>query len=822
LRTGNTVAISGFAYITGTYAQTAAGTTITVTINNHGLANGATITLDFLTVAGGTVIPPDGVYTITNVATNTFDISIATATTVSSNGNVRLDIRGYNATNTEVTVVNTTTFTYFSPGAAQTAYTIGDGRVNLGGLPQARSYVFTWYTPWDEESIASKPSTTLYLKEGQTVTVTGLPSIGPSGANQIDGIRLYRTVPSASDTEYFLLQTLWFPLQLHHMRRTSGVVRAHTFILHNLEVGDRVRIAGLVTPLNVFNGDHVVTAVGDDFHFEFALAGANVGQTNAYRSATYSHPIGTTVTINFTSAHNYSPGSKIYVEFTGGVTTQTQTYTVATTPTTTSLTITTPIAGTVITSGSCHVGGYSAYDVSEDPATMSAVYWGDGGSYSFTDNFDGLALTDILATDNYAAPPDDLQGLISHRGEILVGFFGNTVCFSEVGKPHAWPIEYRKVVDYPVVGLVSIGGYVLVLTEGYPYTISVSDPAANVSLSKIDALYPCLNRKGIVNMGYGVVYPTYDGLAVFSFTGGTQIITRNLQVNDTWTVQLDPTTIRAAYYGTNYVGAFGPYDWTSTPANAGAIVFERDDKAGFFTTLGEFPNAYVPGPISFTAAWYDAPSGKLFFVTNARQFRLPFTYTADYTQTASTTVTVSSSIFQPHHLSTGDQIYIDWNVTTGTVPPNGYYTVTVLNSYTYTIQAPSNTSTGFANFPPRSVIYEWDRLDRLPLQQTWKSKVIKTKDYVNIGVARVIGDYDVWETIDDQWDLYDAAWDYVIAVTFKLFVDKSLFTTVVVNNSNPFRLPTGYLSDTFEISVSGNARIREIQIAETPTDLRTL
>jgi len=68
LRTGNTITVSGFSYRTGTYSQSGS-TTITITINNHGLSNGAAITLDF---TSGTAT--DGTFTISGVTTNTFTV----------------------------------------------------------------------------------------------------------------------------------------------------------------------------------------------------------------------------------------------------------------------------------------------------------------------------------------------------------------------------------------------------------------------------------------------------------------------------------------------------------------------------------------------------------------------------------------------------------------------------------------------------------------------------------------------------------------------------------------------------------------------------
>jgi hypothetical protein len=43
-----------------------------------------------------------------------------------------------------------------------------------------------------------------------------------------------------------------------------------------------------------------------------------------------------------------------------------------------------------------------------------------------------------------------------------------------------------------------------------------------------------------------------------------------------------------------------------------------------------------------------------------------------------------------------------------------------------------------------------------------------------------------------------------------------------VTDSNIFRLPSDYKSDTLEVAVTGSARIRAIHIGETPYNLRTV
>ncbi len=60
-----------------------------------------------------------------------------------------------------------------------------------------------------------------------------------------------------------------------------------------------------------------------------------------------------------------------------------------------------------------------------------------------------------------------------------------------------------------------------------------------------------------------------------------------------------------------------------------------------------------------------------------------------------------------------------------------------------------------------------------------------------------------------------------LPVTFKLFVEKDLVFQATIQSDDIFRLPSGYRSDTFEVEVSGSARIRAIHIGETPNGLRT-
>ena len=642
LKSGSTISVSAFTFLTGTYNQVAS-TTITVTIVAHGLPNGATVSLDFLS---GTAI--DGSYTVSNVAANTFDV-IASAVATTS-GFVNLSLAGFNATNVQCTVTGATTFTYFSPGfqigTPGTPIAFLVAKVDLGGLTQARSYVYTWYTPWEEESIGSEPTANLFIKEGQIVTVSSLETAKPTGNNFVRGIRLYRTLSSTSGTEYFRLATLWFPTALTTVQRTANVSRVTLLYPHNLSIDDRFKISGCaVASFDITGG--IVTDIPDNYTFEYAQAAGDVAST----------AVGT---------------------------------------------------------------GTMYHDVSENPPTTAARYWGDS-TYDFTDDFDSLLLFDILSSEDYDAPPDNLEGLATIQNNILVGFVGNKLYFSEPGLPHAWPLKYAVTIEHPIVGIAAFGGSALVTTKSYPYVISGSSPANGMSVSRIDALYPCLNRRSMVTMGYGIVYSTHDGLALYS-TQGPTLITRVLYNNDTWTTALDPTTLVAEYYGENYFAAH----------STGSIIFEQDAKIGGY---------FVDSPYTFTASWYDTVTGKLYYVAGTN----------------------------------GD-------------------------------------------------IYEWDDLAQPSVTMTWKSKVIKTPAMLNLGAARVVADYatvtSTWDTETQVWNSALELWDAADNITFKLWVDKQLIYTTTVSDSSAFRLPSGYRTDTFEVSVEGDVRVRAIHLGETPFGLR--
>lgn len=610
------------------------------------------------------------------------------------------EAKSFNSTNVQITVINATDFQYFNPGDTVSKTSNTTGRADMAGSTQVRTYIYTHLTPWGEESIPSAVSNEVYIKEGQTVTITNLPTAKPSGNNFVRGVNLYRSVSSAAATDFFLLDTLWFPTSTVSFSRASNVATVILAHPHNMIVGSRFKIKSSTIDSGGFNvTDGIVVSVINSYSFTYADSGSDVSTT-------------------------------------------------------------------------ADANGVLCHDVAES-LSDTARYWGDS-NHNFIDDFAVSGLSTIVPSENYDKPKATMKGITNYHRNMLVGFFDNQLCISFPDKPHAWPEKFRITLDSNIVGIAVNGGYIIALTESYPYNISGNSPES-MSVVRIDAEYPCLSKKSIVNIGrQGVMWATHGGLAAWRGGSGISINTVLVHDWDTWGDYLDPTTLIGHYFNDKYFGSH----------STGSFTFQLDNEQG---------GTFVKINYKFTAAYSDSITGVTY-------------YTSD---------------------TTGD-------------------------------------------------IFEWDNKNQVLAPMEWKSKIIRTSDYLNMGAARVIAEYTditdenvnetaynntvptfnaaVWAA-SQQLGCLNGPTDYTdsnsnrvenigtlnafpvngdsqtrtfkvlsgaLPVVFKLFVDKDLMFQGSVSSDDIFRLPSGYRSDTFEVSVSGSARVKAIHLGETPHGLKSI
>jgi hypothetical protein len=541
LTSGLLVTIANMKYITGTYSKVN-NTTLLVTLPSHQLTLNQQIQLTFTTGNA-----QSGIYSVSSVVdADSFQINIPN-TTDPMTGVVRLDFSSFNAPNVEVQVIDDYTFTYYRPGFAypETRNIDDTGTISRGGTKQARTYVYTWLSQWDEESIPSEPSEEIYTYDGDPVTLPargvgtadtgdGIPWANafvyganahlPSDFYRVRAVNIYRTLPALSGTQYYKLVTLWYPTGLFVASRTSNVASVGFLVPHKLGVGDRFQILGATGTAAGINGEGVVTEVVDPYNFTFANTGSDFAVT---------------ATGVFFAANLY-------------------------------------------------------YDVSQNPITDAPRYYAEDGAYDFIDDFDSKELFTILDSEDNDPPPENLSGITEAQNDILAGFVEHEVYFSRVGMPSAWPAKYVIKLEHKVVALVQSNGTLIALTTGHPYLITGNDPA-NMTPSKIDALFPCVSKRSVATITGGIIYASNDGLVALTPGSSPNIITKYAFNSETWAAELVPSTI---------VGGVSEETYIATHSTGG-FAFDYGANPPTFVTLTD-------SLVDIEATWYDPIADQLF------------------------------------------------------------------------------------------------------------------------------------------------------------------------------------------------------------------
>jgi hypothetical protein len=168
---------------------------------------------------------------------------------------------------------------------------------------------------------------------------------------------------------------------------------------------------------------------------------------------------------------------------------------------------------------------------------------------------DGSDLGEVMATANWAMPPENLKFLTSMWNGMLAGISGNSVRFCEAYVPYAWPTEYDAIPpDGTPVGLGVFGQTLLVLTTGRPMVLSGSSPEA-MDQQPLEIPQSCVSARSIVGMGAGVAWASNDGLCWYG-AGGARVLTAGIMTREDWQA-LSPSSIVGCMYEGLY---FGSYD----------------------------------------------------------------------------------------------------------------------------------------------------------------------------------------------------------------------------------------------------------------------
>jgi hypothetical protein len=200
---------------------------------------------------------------------------------------------------------------------------------------------------------------------------------------------------------------------------------------------------------------------------------------------------------------------------------------------------------------------------------------------SFADNVSSSSLGRTLNTLDYEMPPAGLSFIRNMPNGIIIGAVGNDIYFCEPFKPYAWPSKYVLTVPYPVVGIGVFGNTAVICTNGKPSIIWGSSPD-NMTVQNLDINEACVARRSIVEMGWGVVYASNNGLVAVD-ASGARLVTEALIERSYWQ-SLNPASMHAYTWNGRYV-----------------CFFDNGVKQGFIFD----PKAELQ-PLSFLSLWAEA------------------------------------------------------------------------------------------------------------------------------------------------------------------------------------------------------------------------
>jgi len=220
---------------------------------------------------------------------------------------------------------------------------------------------------------------------------------------------------------------------------------------------------------------------------------------------------------------------------------------------------------------------------------------------NFTDNIGINTFGEVLPSRDWNAPPDDLQGLISLPNGMMAGFVGKDLYLCEPYRPHAWPEKYVLTMDYPIVALGGYGSTILVMTTGTPVLVSGTSPEIMVQ-EKTETNLPCINARGVVDLGYAIAYPSHDGLVVAGSGAQPSVITEMLMTRAVWQ-QTSPATFVAAQFAGRYFASYEYIDLSGAP-NRGTFIIDLTGKTPFI----------LRSAVKADAMFHDLTSGSLYML----------------------------------------------------------------------------------------------------------------------------------------------------------------------------------------------------------------
>jgi len=194
---------------------------------------------------------------------------------------------------------------------------------------------------------------------------------------------------------------------------------------------------------------------------------------------------------------------------------------------------------------------------------------------TFSDTIESAYLGHQVPSDTWLPPNSKMTGLTELPNGVLMGYWDNTIAFSEPYQPHAWPIEYRHALGSKIVGAAVSDVGVIVVTESKPYFLVGSHPSS-FSEQPIDAIQAGVSKRSVVDLGSVVVFATTEGLV-----GPGGVYTAGHIDADEWKA-LKPETIHGYRWQDRYLGFY------DSGSEQGAFTFTPSEGFIWYSSYADY------------------------------------------------------------------------------------------------------------------------------------------------------------------------------------------------------------------------------------------
>lgn len=388
-------------------------------------------------------------------------------------------------------------------------------------------------------------------------------------------------------------------------------------------------------------------------------------------------------------------------------------------------------------------------------------------TYNDNETDETVASNNVLEATSFAEPPVDLEGMVVMPNGYLVGWVGRRLVFSEPYRPHAWPPEYELSTEFEITGLVVWGTTLIIGTKSRPY-MGMGVTPAGFTMSKMDAVEPCLSRRGMVATVAGAYYPSINGLVLVN-SAGVQVITQDLLTKEEW-ASYNPDQIFAAQLGLQYIAFNSPtFGFVFNPTEQMARLTELDR----FDDVDGIETDRYSGNVNLIRSnrvwdWDPETSERLFWRWKSKEYHFPkplnFGAAKIKFSTASDDTTADTVAY-----------YGSYNTLRFAAGP-----LSTLNGHAL------NGVQGMGQVPSWTEPENRQPLGGSPLYP--------------IGVQGL----------------------QASAVRFIVYANGEIVFDRVVTNEDMIRLPTGFKRDIWQFEMIGNTNVYSVQVAETGRELQTV